>query len=486
MKWNRAFSLGSLVLQMGLSFHPAQAASLSEVNEICPAQLGDAIAQLTDGPQLRQVRWGILIQTIGDAQTLYAKNATGRFIPASNAKLLTTAAALTQLTPSFRFRTSVYQTSLPGEPISLWVVGRGDPSLTETELHQLAQQLRDRGITEVDQLILDDQYFRGAPVHPSWEAEDIQQGYGAPANSLILNQNALNLTLVPRRLGEPLQVIWENPNDRQGWQIDNRSQTAAADAPEFVEVGRDFSRPIVWVKGQLRVGSVPEPVAISVPQPVQHFGDRFQQVLAVEGIQIRQKLTADDPLPANAIEIAAVESAPLVDLLRKTNQESNNLYAEVLLRALGSAYLPNTSDSRAAGLEATQAILTNLGIATDNYSLLDGSGLSRQNWVSPLVLVQTLRGMAHSSDAETYSRSLAVAGTSGTLENRFQASAVRGHLQGKSGYMGGVAALSGYLQPPDFLPLGFSILVNQPRQSVVQVEQVIDQIVETLFNLQPC
>ena len=493
--WSQICQWGSLslVLQIALSA-PVKAA------EICPAQLGGAIAQITADPKLRQVQWGILVQTLADQQPVYAHNAEQRMIPASNAKLLTTAAALTQLTPAFRFRTSIYQTNRAGEPLSLRVVGRGDPSLTEVKLQRLARQLHDRGITRIDHLMLDDQYFRGSPTSPGWESEDTQQGYGAPANSLILNQNAINLTLVPQDLGQPLRVDWENPADRQGWQVDNQSQTVAADAPEFVEVGRDLVRPIVHIQAHLHVGSDSEPVAISVPDPVEHFGDRFRQILQANGITVQQSLAASHPLPSSAIEVAAVNSAPLAQLIVETNQESNNLYAETILRTMGANPTATITDNRIAGLQAMSTTLTTLGIAADQYSLLDGSGLSRQNRASSLALVQTLQAMARSPYAKTYQNSLAVAGISGTLKNRFRESLVRGHLQGKTGYMSGAAALSGYLQPPNFPPLGLSILVNRPEQSRLEpysqlepatqtdplMKQAIDEIVEILFKLKRC
>ena len=226
------------------------------------------------------------------------------------------------------------------------------------------------------------------------------------------------------------------------------------------------------------------------------FGDRFRQILQANAIAVHQTLTASDPLPSSAIEIATVKSAPLAELTVETNRESNNLYAEVMLRTLGvmGANEDLAADSRSAGLQAMGATLTELGIAADQYRLVDGSGLSQEDQASPMALVQTLQAMARSPYAEIYQNSLAVAGINGTLKNRFQASPVRGHLQGKTGYIGGAAALSGYLQPPDFPPLGFSILANQSERPSLeqatqvndQVKQAIDQIVEILFNLKQC
>ncbi len=481
---------GLLLLQVCL---PAKAQLL------CPAQLGGAIAPVVTNPQFRRAHWGILVQT-EQSQTLYAQNAEEFFTPASNAKLLTTAAALTRLGPQFQIRTSVYQVRQSNANI-LRVVGRGDPSLTDLQLQDLAQQIRDRGITQVDRLILDDQYFRGDAINLTWEWEDIQTGYGAVANSLIVNQNAIGLTLVPQRIGEPLQVVWEEPSMGQHWQINNRSHTVAPDQPEFLQVGRTANPLILQVEGQLRVGSAAEPIAISVPQPAAYFADRFRQALNAAGIQVKQTQIVDasdahgsgvhasdtqSVQLAQAIEIAAIESVPLTELLVETNQESNNLYAEAILRSLGANQVSQSSSSLEAGLDSVKAALTQIGVNAEGYRLSDGSGLSRRNLVSPTALVETLQAMRRSPYASAYRDSLAVAGVSGTLRNRFLGSSVQGQLQGKTGFLSGAAALSGYLQPPNYSPVMFSIMVNGFDLPIGEVQEAIDRIIEILQNLQPC
>jgi serine-type D-Ala-D-Ala carboxypeptidase/endopeptidase (penicillin-binding protein 4) len=474
--------LGIMTLLMSLSVGlPVSAQS----EGICPAQLAEAIASIVNAPSLHRAHWGILVETLEpNPVTLYAQAADQYFTPASNVKLLITAAALTQLGSQFRIRTSLYQNETEQRVVR--VVGRGDPSLTDTELRQLAQQIAQRGIRQIDVLRVDDQYFRGDAINVTWEWEDIQAGYGAAVNSLILNQNAIGLTLIPQALGNPLQVVWDDPAIGQNWQIDNRSRTVAKNAPEFLQVGRDFDRPILRVAGQLQVGSASEPVAISVPQPTAYFAQRFRQILSDVGIQVQQVEVATDALSAQAVEIAGITSPALAELLIETNQHSNNLYAEALLRSLGQTQAPSGGSSLESGLEVLQATLTRLGIAKDGYVLVDGSGLSRHNLISPKALVQTLQSMARSPDASTYRNSLSVAGRSGTLRHRFQDSVVQNHLQGKTGFISGAAALSGYLEPSHYSPLAFSIIVNQFDRPIGEVQQAIDQVVEQLARVQPC
>jgi D-alanyl-D-alanine carboxypeptidase/D-alanyl-D-alanine-endopeptidase (penicillin-binding protein 4) len=455
----------------------AQTAERSCLAASVSAALDESIAAITS--RSPRTRWGILVERLGSREVLYAREAEQYFIPASNVKLLTTAAALTQLGADFRIRTSVYQTAG-----TLRVVGRGDPSFTDAQLQQLAQQIRARGITQIDRLFVDDSYFAGDAVNPGWEWEDVQAGYGAPVTSLTLNGNAMTLRLTPQAIGQPLRVTWSEPTGAQFWQIDNRSLTVAAGEPEFVHIARDLSRPLLRIRGQLQSRGEPDETTIAIPDPTQYFLRRFRQALLTAEISVRQVGVAQRSIESDAIELAAIESLPLSALLIPTNQDSENLYAESLLRQLGKQGSEAESAAILADSFAVLGIaLTRLGVDPESYAVADGSGLSRHNLVSPEALVQTLQAMANNP---IYRNSLAIAGESGTLTNRFRNTIVQGRLQGKTGALSGVAALSGYLAPPNAAPLVFSILVNHFDQPVREVRPAIDAIVLELARLQPC
>lgn len=456
---------------------------------LCPAQLGTAIQLVTNRPQFNRFRWGILIETLSSGRTLYSRDAQKYFIPASNVKLLTTAAVLHQLGSQHRIRTSVY-----GTDDVLRIVGRGDPSLTDTQLRELAQQLSRRGIRQV-KLIAVDNYFQGYTVNPSWEWEDVQADYGAPVNSLILNQNTVALTLLPQQVGQKVRVIWADPSEATRWRIENESVITKPGEPLSINVSRNLQGAVLKIAGKMSIDTEPESVSLAVLDPHGHFLRHFQRSLVAEGI----KATADQSSVTGmsdiirylrlsaAPELAAVESPPLSELLVETNQNSNNLYAEALLRTLGAN--SNTSESTATaevGLSVVKETLTKLGVNPDGYVLADGSGLSRHNLVSPEAIAQTLKVMAKSPLAPVYRASLPVAGLSGTLQNRFQGTAVQGILQGKTGTMSGVVALSGYLDPSNYEPLVFSIIVNQSDQSAATIRQAIDEIVLLLAKLRSC
>ena len=479
----KGVAVSFLTLLLGNS--PQAIAQMPEVSgDICPGELGAQVDAIANRPEFSRSRWGILIQPLSSTATLYSRDAQKYFIPASNVKLLTTAAALQKLGADFRIKTSVYS----GENGSLYVAGRGDPSITEAQLKSLAQQLKRRGVDRVNELIGDDSYFQGSAVNPNWEWEDAQAGYGAPVNSLIFNQNAIELLLSPQELGQALKVTFAEPKLANQWQIQNNSVTVAQNESEFIEVGREFDRPAIRVRGQLKVGAESESAYVAVVNPAINFLQHFQQVLAAEGIPVKQALVASVSRNFNQ-ELATVESPPLAELVRETNRESNNLYAEVLLRLLGKVTdkMPQQQeDTGEMGLKELKTALTQLGVNPNSYILADGSGLSRHNLISPEDLVQTLRFMANTPAASIYRQSLPIAGESGTLKNRLSSTANRVILQAKTGTLSGVSALSGYIEVPDYEPLVFSIIVNQSGLSAASMRSATDEIVLLLNRLRRC
>jgi serine-type D-Ala-D-Ala carboxypeptidase/endopeptidase (penicillin-binding protein 4) len=485
-------SLGFLLLflgtQVGISLKPVQAqtqvvpTTTTPTKTICPSQLEAAVDAVINRPLFSRARWGILVQPLSSTQTLYSRDAQKLFTPASTTKLLTTAAALQQLGTNFRIRTSVYR----GDNGALSVVGRGDPSLTDSQLAELVKQLKEKGIQTVNQLIADDTYIKGDIVHPSWQWEDIQSDYGAPVNSLILNQNVSTIRLFPQTVGKPVKVLWTDFNEARQWQVMNQSLTTEENKPTFINVTRDLKGQILRIQGQLAINSEPALVSLPVVAPAESFLYRFRSILIAEKIPVLQTFVSSTASKTRE-ELANVESPPLSELVALTNINSNNLFAESLLRALAIKKPPVENQTSAdAGLEVMKTTLTQMGVDPAGYYLVDGSGLSRKDLVSPEALVQTLQAMAKSPAALVYRESLPVAARSGTLKNRFQKTPAEGIVQAKTGTMGGVVSLAGYVNAPQYGQVVFGIMVNHTEQPASVVRQAIDEVVVSLAQLQRC
>ncbi|WP_353932848.1 D-alanyl-D-alanine carboxypeptidase/D-alanyl-D-alanine-endopeptidase [Okeanomitos corallinicola TIOX110] len=484
---NVSISLISLLIgiQFNLDQQIAQAQTrnqqITNQKSICPAQLSSSIDNIINRPVFKRMRWGILIKPLSSPQNLYSQESEKYFIPASNTKLFTTAAALQKLGANFRIRTSVYQDA----DGVLRVVGRGDPSLKNEQLTILAKQLYQKGIREVDQLIADDSYFKGDVVHPSWQWEDVQFYYGAPVNSLIVNENAAVINLLPQKVGETLKINWSNPLESYKWQVKNSSVTTQENESGVVEVSRDLQGQTLKIKGNLPVNAKPDITAIAVFDPVDNFISHFRVSLLKEGIRVKK--TSINNSDKKDQEIAAIESPLLSDLLVEINSNSNNLFAEAILKTLGSQQLLKANQTTIdAGLEVLNSTLTELGIEPNSYMIMDGSGLSRKNLISPEATVKLLQVMGISNQAEIFRASLPVAGVSGSLKNRFLNTSAQGIVQAKTGTMMGVVSLAGYVNVPNYEPVVFSIMVNQSAQPASVVRKAMDEIVVLLTQLKRC
>ncbi|MDY7019745.1 MAG: D-alanyl-D-alanine carboxypeptidase/D-alanyl-D-alanine-endopeptidase [Cyanobacteriota bacterium] len=312
---------------------------------------------------------------------------------------------------------------------------------------------------------------------------DIQAGYGAPINSLILHQNSLDLMLWPQAINQPLKVTWVRPQQARGWRIKNNTITVKKDEREFVEIGRDLTQQIIYISGQLRVGSEPEDVYAAVVEPTENFLQAFKQILQTAGIRVFRTAISSNSQYLEP-ELARIESPPIAELIQTVNLESNNVFAEAILRTLGVQEA--SSDVVETGLTAMKENLKILGVEPEGYDLVDGSGLSRQNLVSPKALNQTLIGMTNSPYFEIYQQSLPIAGKTGTLKWRFRETTAEGIVYAKTGTLTGVSGLAGYIYPRYYQPLVFSILVNQSNLPTSKLRKAIDEIVMLLSQLKAC
>ncbi|MFZ4641531.1 MAG: D-alanyl-D-alanine carboxypeptidase/D-alanyl-D-alanine endopeptidase [Nodosilinea sp.] len=479
IKWARVWLIMALVTLGSTSRTEAR---------VCEANLAHHLEVMLNQPPLDRAYVGFLLQTqSGEGsppRTLYAHHSDRLFTPASNLKLLTTAAALAYLGPDYRLRTSAYGKPEPDGTTDLRLVGRGDPSLTAVQLQDLARQLVAAGVTRVRRLVLDDSYFPGLALNPTWEWEDLQFAYAPAVNSLIFNQNALTLTLAPAQVGQPLRLLWPPGLDNQIPVINDTLTVARAVTLEPEVLGRSQIPGSLHLVGQMTGQDAPVAIALAMSNPAEAFSQAAQLALAQAGIIIDSTAITTIPAPLDGPELAAVLSPPLQELLVPANQNSNNLYAEVLLKTLGIKGAPSQPDQASqAGADAVKTILGNLGVNTAGWVLVDGSGLSRHNLITPRALVQTLQVMVNHPDGKVFRSSLAVAGVSGTLRHRFSASRLANHLQGKSGAMTGDVALSGYLQPPDYQPLVFSFIINHSPYAAEIMRQRIDAILQLVAGL---
>jgi serine-type D-Ala-D-Ala carboxypeptidase/endopeptidase (penicillin-binding protein 4) len=455
---------------------------------VCASQVPAAINNIIDRPELRRYRWGIVVQALGGTQQLYNRDGDRLFIPASNVKLITTAVALRQLGAAMRLRTSVYQLPSNGSLSNLLVVGRGDPSLMVSGLQSIAQQLQQRGIKQIGQISFDDSYFRGEQINSGWEWGDLSTDYAPAINGLMLNQNSNPLTVSSQQVGMPLRYAWKDPS-LNSWQVDNRSLTIAASQDNNVDALAMFGKPVIKLTGKLSINTPPIQIDLPLADPAQSFITAFRQSLNRSGISTNSMRLGAAQSTINLPEVAAIDSPPITTLITETNQRSNNIYAEVLLKSIGRTHPEHSTSDRDTsnlGIALVKQHLTAMGVDPQAYSIYDGSGLSRHNLVAPTTFVRVLSAMATTPIGKIYRDSLPVAGISGSLKQRMKGTLAQGIVRAKTGSMSGVVSLSGYINPPQYSPLVFSIILNQHDRPTSQMVKVIDEVMVVLASIKQC
>jgi serine-type D-Ala-D-Ala carboxypeptidase/endopeptidase (penicillin-binding protein 4) len=463
---------------------PTPAAAL----DICPSQLPTAINEIIDRPELRRYRWGIVVQALGTTNQLYNRDGDRLFTPASNVKLITTAVALRHLGAAMRLRTSVYQLPRTGNTTNLLVVGRGDPTLTTVQLQSIVQQLKQRGERQIGQISFDDGYFRGEQTNSDWEWGDLSADYAPAINGLMLNQNALSLNVSPQQVGMPLKYTWGDAS-LGNWQIENQTMTTAFKEDNSVNAIAVFGKPILRLTGKLAQTARSVKLDLPVLNPTESFVSAFRQNLNLASINVNNTRSGSGYSVLNLPELAAIDSPPISELIKETNQQSNNVYAEVLLRSIGRTHpqhYTSNNDTSTLGIALVKQRLTELGVNPQAYSLRDGSGLSRHNLVAPTAFIQLLSAMATMPEGQLYRDSLPVAGISGSLKNRMKGTLAQGIVRAKTGSMGGIVSLSGYINSPKYSPLVFSIILDRHDRSTSSMVKVVDEITVLLSRLKQC
>ena len=492
---------------------PASSAqTLTVSNTSSASELGRSINRLIEESKFANARWGVFVTSLRDGRVLYARDADKGFSPASNLKLYTTAAALDLLGADYRWRTSVYAEAEPDKngtiagDLSLY--GRGAPDFSSSvekdepraSLDQLADQLYSRGVRRVrGDIVGDESYFRGDPLGDGWLWNDVQWYFGAEVSALSINDNALNVSVTPAGKADEAAVIKLKPETAYVHVL-NDTTTAERGTPASIGITRGLSDNNLRVWGDFPVGGSGLTAHLSVHQPALWAATLFQDALkrrgiAVEGvariIDARENRKEPRVDPSRAVELASATSKTLGQIVRLTNKESINLYAELILRTLGkergtSAPAPDQKKMRTrgddeAGTAVIRQWLADHGVKVEALALHDGSGLSRLNLVTPFATASLLVAMTKTPSAEVFRDSLPVAGRDGTLKFRLRSSAASGRVTAKTGTLTYINSLSGYVTTADDEPLAFSIICNDETEAESST-RIVDAIAAALAS----
>jgi len=453
--------------------------------------------------------WGVEVTNLRTGRRLFQHNPTHLFTPASNTKLLTAAAALTRLGPSYRYETGLYVDGPVRDGVlqgNLVVRGSGDPTLGGYEqrasptsvFRDWADSLKAAGISRIEgDIIGDDDPFSDVPLGDGWSWNDVPYSYAAEVNGLVFNTNAIDLEVRGRRPGAPARITW-SPFETDFVRIVNRTRTVPRDSSSEEEYDRPFDTNTFTVRSRLHPRET-QTETLTITEPTQYFTHVLRTVLLREGISVDgrgvdvDEMSIKPQYEADSVrQVGTYRSPPLHRIVRTMNRESQNLYAEQLLRTLAVVNRPDTTSddltegSAALGTLAVKAELAATGVDTSRVQLADGSGLSRKNYVSPRALTRLLEHMWVDAPPELSSAfydALPVGGQNGTLEYRFGGALAEGNVRAKTGTLTGASALSGYVTTAGGTPLSFVIFCNHHMAEADEVRAAQDAIVNALAGL---
>jgi D-alanyl-D-alanine carboxypeptidase/D-alanyl-D-alanine-endopeptidase (penicillin-binding protein 4) len=311
-----------------------------------------------------------------------------------------------------------------------------------------------------------------------WTAQDLKSMYGAPVNALSINNNVIWVHAQPTKAKRLVQVSLEPATAY--FQIRNLGVTGSARARRTLSARVIPGTHRLVVSGVLPAGKGFSR-EILLERPAEAAATLFQEELRRHGIQVdgsvfvNQAGDAPPGIQRHWLLLAEHQSPPLIRALEIINKRSLNLHAEMLLRVLGAEFGGEGTDE--AGLHVVRSFLEEAGIPIDGRIRLDdGSGLSRANLVTPRFQTSLLLFLSTRPYFDLFLNTLAVSGTDGTLKHRLASGPSRGVIYAKTGSLGGVAALSGYMTTKSGRSLIFSIFANNVRASMSRVRQTIDEI----------
>jgi D-alanyl-D-alanine carboxypeptidase/D-alanyl-D-alanine-endopeptidase (penicillin-binding protein 4) len=419
-------------------------------------------------PGLAGADVGLVVKTL-DGDTVYSRESAGRQQPASNTKLVTSVAAFDVLGPDYRFDTTVHAAGRRSGPVlngDLYLKGTGDPTVLAADYDALAGQVAAAGVKFVrGKLVADDTWFDDVRLGTSWAWDDEAYYYSAQVSALTAapdtdyDAGSIIIRVAPGAGGKAV-VTTEPPTDYV--KIVNTAVTGAAGSSNTISVDRVHGANTITVTGSIPSGGATTSEWMAVWEPTGYAAALFRAALGKHGVTVLGPTTRG-ATPAAAPVVAARQSMPLSQLAVPFLKLSNNLHAEILVKAMGRKV--SGEGTWSAGLAAVAGVLPSYGIDPARLSLRDGSGLSRMDQISPDQLAALLGAARSRPWFPTWHDALPIAGKAdrlvgGTLRSRMRGTVAEGRVYAKTGSLTGVSGLSGYVTTAGGEQWVFSMVTN--------------------------
>lgn len=410
------------------------------------------------------VQIGVAVVDLASGQSVYAKNPDLPLNPASNAKLLTSAAALHLLGPEHRYSTRVWadhEMVVDGVVQgNVYLQGSGDPSLVTGEMYELAGLLRSSGITKIKgKIVVDATRYDKDGWPPGFEQKDEFASHRAPFGAMAVNYDTYELFARPgKTLGAAPQLSMSPPVAH--YELVSEAETVEGNRNQLwvaLDEDKKTGKVTITFKGKIGLEAPQGDWRFPVADPSRYAGELFALVLKEHGIKVGKGVEVGGKVPKDADLLATHRSEPVTDLVRAVNKHSNNFMAEALLRSFACC----DATTAEAALAAMRQWTLDIGMPQEGLVIGNGSGLYDNNRISANQLVWLLDYVHHDFRIKAdFLASLAIMGVDGTTKSRLSDSDAAGWVRVKTGTLDAVSALSGYAAAPGGEPLAFAIVFN--------------------------
>lgn len=425
---------------------------------------------------------GVAVKSMRTGETLYTKNFSHQFVPASILKIFTAEAALLYLGVNYKFNTSFYTDAktinngiLYG---NLYLVHSGDPTLTYYDLIDLMAALKSQQIQQVQgNVYVDTSAYDQVDYGPGWIWDDKRYCYAAPISASIINHNCLSFSIAPSKVTGQAANILESPHYfYSGFQNSVVTKNSSARSC-YVHLGKN-SDSSISLSGCVAKGHYAQGISTVISDTVEYNKSLVRNLFRRSGIQVTGTI-ATGAAPANLAVVATHESKPLSDLVTEMLKKSDNIIAGSLFKKLGEKYTKQPGSWENGNLAVSRILQKQANVDINNMNVLDGSGLSRYNQITPAQALQVLEFAYHNGPTNyEFISALPVAGVDGTLKHRLYNTAWK--VRAKTGTMAGVNSLAGYAITRDKEPLAFVIIVNGHNGLGWKYKELEDRIVTAI------
>jgi serine-type D-Ala-D-Ala carboxypeptidase/endopeptidase (penicillin-binding protein 4) len=453
------------------------------------------IDDIFNDPNFSSAEWGVAIRSLETGEYLYKRNEDKLFIPASNLKLFTTTAGLLLLGKYYHFRTNVFiDGKIDGSVVlgNLVVQGFGDPTISRRfyngdayyVFNQWADTLSKLGIDEINgNLIGDDNAFDDKGLGSGWAWDYESYWFAAPSGAISFNDNCLDITVKPTSEGMPASI--QIYPATKYITIINKVNTVGPNIIPNIDVSRERGSNVITVFGSIAENSDEKKIQATVNNPTQFSLVVLKEVLERKGIKIKGYASDldDDTVNLNYSKMNKLfthYSPSLMDIVKIINKNSLNFYAEQLIKTIG--YEKNGFGSVANGVKEIKNLIKDFGINPENMIMVDGSGLSRLNLVTPRQFIDLLTYLNKSDIYPLIYESLPIAGVDGTLARRMRKTKAENNVRAKTGYIEGVRSMCGYVNTADNEPVAFAIIVNNYLVPYALADNLQDLVLLRLAN----